>query len=92
MEEFPLGDIGEVVMTNIYVKDDPYCDPETQQVLLDPLSDIKFTTMSEFITHTTIASANDQTLFINLLKFALSQGSNIDVEGECNSLNPPDWN
>ena len=87
MPEFPVEDISGVVLTNIYVDNDPYCNPETQQALLDPLSVLKVTMMDEAITHTTIAAANDQTYFVNLLKYALSQGSNFEVEGECNELN-----
>lgn len=59
MPEFPVEDISSVVLTNIYVDDDPYCKPETQQALLDPLSVFKVTMMDEAITHTTIAAAND---------------------------------
>jgi len=41
--------------------------------------------MNEAITHTTIAGANNQTFYMNLLKFSLSQGV-ASVEGECTDL------
>lgn len=85
MEEFPLEDIDGVVISNIYVDQDPYCKPETQQAILDPLSEIKYVMMNEYITHTSIAGANNQTFFMNLLKFSLSQGV-AEVEGECTEL------
>lgn len=82
--EFPLDQISsEVVMTNIYVKDDPVCWPETQQALLDSLSDVKYTTMNASVTHSSIAAANDQGWFVNLLKFSLSEGANFNVDGFC---------
>jgi len=62
------------VISNIYVGNDPYCKPELQQTILDPLSDFKYTMMDEDITHITIAGANNKTFFMNLLKFSLSQG------------------
>ena len=67
--EFPVEDITGVMLTNIYVDNDPYCKPETQQALLDPLSNIKFTLMDYDITHTSIAGTNDKAFFVNLLKF-----------------------
>ena len=45
-DEFPLEDITGIVMTNIYVDQDPYCKPEVQQNILDPLSEIKYTMMN----------------------------------------------
>ena len=89
--DFPLEDIFGVVVTNFYVKDDSFCDPATQQVLLDDLSSYKFTTMNEDITHITIAAANDQTPYLNLLKFSLTQGSNIDINGSCSGFDNLDW-
>ena len=73
------------MISNIYVDNDPYCKPELQQTILDPLSEIKYTMMNEAITHTTIAVANNQTFYLNLLKFSLSQGV-ASVEGECTDL------
>ena len=59
--------------------------------LLDPLSTYKFTTMSEYIDHVTISAANDQTDYLNLLKFSLSQGSNVAIDGACSGYDNLDW-
>ena len=89
--EFPLDDIQHVVITNFYVEDDSYCKPETQMEILDELSEYKFILMNEYIDHVSVASANDQMSYLNLLKFALSQGSNIDVPGACSGFDNADW-
>lgn len=89
--EFPLDDIQNVVITNFYVQDDDYCKPETQMEILDHLSEYKFTMTNAFIDHVTIAGANDQMSYLALLKFALEQGSNIDVPGECSGFDNDDW-
>lgn len=90
--DFPIDHIN-VVVTNFYVQGDSYCDPKTQMELLDPLSEYKFTTMNEYIDHITISSANDQTAYLNLLKFSLSQGSNVVIDGfgSCNGFDNLDW-
>ena len=59
--------------------------------LLDPLSTYKFTTMNEYIDHVTISAANDQTDYLNLLKFSLSEGSNVAIDGACTGFDNLDW-
>ena len=91
MPVFPLEDIQEVVITNFYVKDDEYCIPEKQMEILDPLSEYKFTLMNANIDHVSVAAANNIQAYLNLLMFALEQGSNIEVDGECSGFENWEW-